>query len=128
AYNNVGGFEGQGSDSGLELGKQFTFQYALLPHSGDWRQANVYRAGLEFNNPLIIHKDTPHAGSLPKEWGLVEVSPANVVMSALKPSRDETTLIRSFFLASGPGWRVLAPKLQRVHYFFDASVCARPWI
>ncbi len=96
AYNNVGGFEGQGSDSGLQLGKQFTFQYALLPHSGDWRQANVYRAGLEFNNPLIIHKDTAHAGNLPKAWGMVEISPANVVMSALKASRNEETVIRVY--------------------------------
>ena len=96
AYNTVGGFEGQGSDSGLELGKQFSFQYALLPHSGDWRQAEIYRAGLEFNNPLVIHKDVPHAGNLPAEWGLVEVSPANVVMSALKPSKDETMVIRVY--------------------------------
>ena len=96
AYNNVGGFEGQGSDSGFELGKKFTFQYALLPHSGDWRQAKVYRAGLEFNNPLITIKGTSHAGNLSSEWGMVEVSPANVVMSALKPSKDETTVIRVY--------------------------------
>ncbi len=96
AYNNVGGFEGQGSDSGLELGKEFTFQYALLPHAGNWRQAQVYRAGQEFNNPLIVRKDAPHAGNLPAEWGLVEVLPANVVISALKPSKDGETVIRVY--------------------------------
>jgi alpha-mannosidase len=96
AYNSVGGFEGQGSDSGLELGKEFTFQYALLPHNGDWRQAEVYRAGLEFNNPLVVHKDALHAGSLPAAWGLVEVSPANVVVSALKPAKDGATVIRVY--------------------------------
>ena len=96
AYNNVGGFEGQGSDSGLELGKEFTFQYALLPHAGNWRQAQVYRAGQEFNNPLIVRKDAPHAGNLPAEWGLVEVLPANVVISAFEPSKDGETVIRVY--------------------------------
>lgn len=40
---------GRTSDSGFELGKELTFDYALLPHAGDWRKAGVYRDGLEFN-------------------------------------------------------------------------------
>jgi alpha-mannosidase len=100
AYNKTGGFEGQGSDSALEMGKEFTFQYAVLPHSGDWKQAQVYRSGLEFNNPLIVRKEGPHAGNLPPLWGLIKVSPANVVISALKPSKDGSTVIR-IYEASG---------------------------
>jgi alpha-mannosidase len=96
SYGIGGGFEGQGSDSGLELGKELTFQYALVPHAGDWREARAYRAGLEFNNPLLVHKAASHEGVLPGKWGLVEISPANVVMSALKPATDGTAVLRVY--------------------------------
>jgi alpha-mannosidase len=96
AYNKGGGFEGQNSDSGFELGKEFTFQYALLPHPGDWKEAQVYRAGLEFNNPLIVQKTVSHAGTLPNKWGLAEDLPGNVVLSALKPAKDGTAVIRVY--------------------------------
>ena len=96
SYGIGGGFEGQGSDSGLELGQERTLHYALVPHAGDWRTARAYRAGLEFNNPLIVSKSSPHRGSLPTRWGLLEVSPGNVVVSALKSARDGTTLIRVY--------------------------------
>ena len=96
AYNKGGGFEGQNSDSGFELGKEFTFQYALLPHPGDWKEAQVYRAGLAFNNPLIVQKTVSHAGTLPNKWGLVEDLPGNVVLSALKPAKDGTAVIRVY--------------------------------
>jgi len=95
-YGIGGGFEGQGSDSGLELGQERTLRYALVAHAGGWREAGAYRAGLEFNNPLIVHKTTSHAGSLPHRWGLLEVSPPNVVLSALKPAKDGTAIIRVY--------------------------------
>jgi alpha-mannosidase len=96
SYGIGGGFEGQGSDSGLELDQERTFRYALLPHRGDWREAAVYRAGQEFNNPLIVRKCASHSGSLPRRWGLLEVSPSNVVLSALKPSRDGAIIVRVY--------------------------------
>jgi alpha-mannosidase len=97
AYPFFGGYEpGVSSDMGLELGKQLTFDYALVPHAGDWREAGVYRAGLEFNNPLIVRKVAQHAGILPKRWGLFEVSHSNVVTSALKPGRDESLVMRVY--------------------------------
>jgi alpha-mannosidase len=90
------GVEAQRSNTGLELGKELTFRYALAPHAGDWRGAGVFRTGLEFNNPLIVRKMASHAGTLPKTWGLLEVSPANVVLSALKPAKDGQTVIRVY--------------------------------
>jgi alpha-mannosidase len=96
SYGIGGGFEGQGSDSGLELGKELIFHYALVPHAGDWREAQAYRVGLEFNNPLLVRKASPHEGILPGKWSLVEVSPANVVLSALKPANDGATVLRVY--------------------------------
>ncbi|HLJ91680.1 MAG TPA: glycoside hydrolase family 38 C-terminal domain-containing protein [Gemmataceae bacterium] len=97
AYGFGGGYEpGMSSDSGLQLGKERTLQYSLVPHGGDWREAGVYRDGLEFNHPLICAKIRPHDGPLPKRWGLVEVSHPNVVISALKPGPDGTTVVRVY--------------------------------
>jgi alpha-mannosidase len=100
SYGIGGGFEGQGSDSGLEVGQERTLQYALVPHAGDWREAGSYRAGLEFDNPLIVRKSAPHPGSLPNRWGLVEVSPPNVVLSALKPGKDGVAVVRVYEASS----------------------------
>jgi alpha-mannosidase len=102
SYGIGGGFEGQGSDSGLELGQERILLYALVPHSGDWRASSAYRAGLEFNNPLIVRKSGSHTGTLPTRWGLLDVSPANVVMSALKESRDGSTVIRVYEASGRP--------------------------
>src|SRR5258706_1088999 len=84
------------SDTGLELGKTLTLQYALVPHTGDWKGAGVYRSGWEFNHPLIIKKSTSHPGSLPKLWGLLEVSESNIVVSALKPGPKGSVILRVY--------------------------------
>lgn len=103
AYAFHGGYEpGVSSDTGLELGRELTFHYALVPHAGDWRAARVYRAGWEFNNPLVARKVTVHAGSLPNRWGLVEVSQPNVVVSTLKPGRDGSGVLRVYEAAGQP--------------------------
>jgi len=97
SYGFSGGYEpGVSSDSGLEVGKRLAFDYALVPHMGDWREAGAYRAGLEFNNPLIARSAAPHAGALPKVWGLLGISSNRVVISAVKPSRDGRIAVRVY--------------------------------
>jgi len=97
AYAFHGGYEpGVSSDSGLEVGKQITFRYAMLPHSGDWREAGVPRAGHEFNHPLIATTAEIHPGPLPKRWGLLEVSHPNVLVTTLKPGNNKTTIVRLY--------------------------------
>jgi alpha-mannosidase len=127
AYPIVEGYEeGVSSDSGLELGKRMTFDYALVPHDGDWRQAGAYRSGLEFNNPLIARKVAPHAGTLPKRWGLLEVSKPNVVVSTLKPGRDGSAVLR-VYEASGqstPGVKIALH--SQVDSAFEANLIEQP--
>jgi alpha-mannosidase len=119
AYPTVEGFEqGISSDSGLEVGKRLTFDYALVPHQGDWRQAEVYRAGMEFNNPLIGRSVAPHAGTLPKRWGLLEVSQPNVVVSALKPGPEGSAVLRVY---EASGQSTLGVKIT-LHAPVDSAV------
>ena len=97
AYSYSGGYEpGVSSDLGLELGEERGFDYALVPHNGDSRESQIYRAGLEFNNPLIARKTSSHAGPLPSHWGLVEITPPNVVASALKLGEDTGLILRVY--------------------------------
>jgi alpha-mannosidase len=103
AYPSIGGFEpGVSSDLGLELGVERTFDYALVPHAGDWRDAAVYKAGWEFNHPLLARKASAHGGGLPRRWGLLEISPPNVVASALLPGRDGSVMLRVYEASGRP--------------------------
>jgi alpha-mannosidase len=96
-YGYGGGYEpGMSSETGFEVGHPLTFHYALLPHSGDWRQAAVYRQGMELVHPLLTRKATPHAGKLPARWGLLDISQPNVVLTALKPGPDHSTILRVY--------------------------------
>jgi len=97
AYGYGGGNEpGLSSSSGQEKGKWLKFDYALLPHAGAWQDAQVYRAGLEFNNPLIVSKSAPHPGRLAPRWGLVQAAPGSVVVSALKVAQDGALVVRVY--------------------------------
>ena len=103
AYGFGGGYEpGMTSDSGLQLGRERTLRYALVPHAGDWRAAGIVRDGLELNHPLIARKAAPHPGPLPARWGLLTVSHPNVVVSALKPGPDETVVLRVYEATGTP--------------------------
>jgi len=102
AYGFIGGYEpGVSSDLGLELGQERTFRYALVPHTGSWQQAGAFRAGFEFNNPLIARPLSQHSGGLPPKWSLLDVTPATVVLSALMPAEGGEGVIARAYEASG---------------------------
>jgi alpha-mannosidase len=101
SYGSIGGSD-ESSDSGLQLGKRIGFDYALQPHEGNWQAAHVFRAGLDFNNPLIARLASVHAGDLPNRWGMLDVSNDRVVISALKPSLDGEIAVRVYEAAGQP--------------------------
>jgi alpha-mannosidase len=109
AYGFGGGYEpGMSSDSGFELGKTLGFDYALVPHSGDWRRAEIYQDGMELNHPLLAHTAACHPGALPSSWSFLEVSHPHVVVSALKPGEHGGAVLRIYEAAglSAEGVRI----------------------
>ncbi len=62
-----------------------TFEYALVASSGDWRDGGMVRAGHDYNTPLVARAFDAHAGRLPATTSLIEVEPASVVMTVVKP-------------------------------------------
>jgi len=75
--------------------------YALYPHDGDWRAAEVVRRGLEFNLPVVTRQEMKRSGiltpfgapglkvALDPSLSLVQVKPENVVLTALKLEQDQ---------------------------------------
>jgi len=71
----------------------------------------VFRAGLEFNNPLITRKVDVHTGTLPKRWGLFQTAQPNVVMSAFKPGPNDSLILR-LYEAAGKATKAVKIKLE----------------
>ena len=78
------------------------FRMALYPHRGGWRER--YREGIAFNYPLqaFINSGTGRSdASLPPAGEFLRLSPANLIMTALKKSEDDDSLSLRFFEAEG---------------------------
>jgi alpha-mannosidase len=84
----------------MDQGPQ-TIRYALLPHAGDWRDADTVRQAYALNNPFEPLFQYPHQG----EWGasgaLLTVEPANVIATVLKGAEEGGDLILRLFETQG---------------------------
>jgi len=101
------------------IGK-YVFEYAILPHAGDWRE--VYQRAYDYTAPLLVARaDThegldlsemnitrddpamvkpiewPRGGQNPDRMSLISVDKPELVISALKRSIDEKSLVVRFF-------------------------------
>ena len=87
------------TEDALEL-KSYTFEYAVQPHHGDWRQAEMYKLAPEFHRlPIAIQADAK--GALPSEYSFLKLSPNNLILSALKKAEDSDAVILRFFETKG---------------------------
>ena len=92
-YGEVGGYEkGIPVDGGFEKGKRHHFNYSIVPHKNDWREAKLYRRGWEFNNPLLVKKAKLHSSGLPPRHSFLKVSKNNVVVTAFRGSGNDLVI------------------------------------
>lgn len=82
----------EGTYSFQDQGRQ-RFTYALVPHSGDWREAAVPRRAAELEQRPVILLETFHGGPLPQSAAFLEISPESVVGTVLKRAEDSDDLI-----------------------------------
>jgi alpha-mannosidase len=75
---------------------EFSVDYSLHIHKGDWKNAKSFLLAHEFNNPPIQIPVSQNTGSLPEEFEFLKVEPTNVLLSALKLPEDQQD--RSFVL------------------------------
>jgi alpha-mannosidase len=84
----------------LEINKDYTFEYALQHHEGDWRQSEAYKHGQEYHHrPLCTQANAK--GNLPSEFSFLKISPNNLILSALKKAEDSDEVILRFFETKG---------------------------
>lgn len=84
----------------LEL-REYTFEYAIELHQGDWRQAEIYKRAQDYHHPPFSFQISPSEGDLPEELSFLEISPYNLVLSALKKAEDGEEVILRFFETKG---------------------------
>ncbi len=84
-------------------------RYSVLPHDGPLNKAFATRAAWEFNKPLqpvVIPaepQNSPPGPAKPPEWSGCSVSPANVVVTALKLAEDgDEVILRAYECAGEP--------------------------
>ncbi|HUX98123.1 MAG TPA: glycoside hydrolase family 38 C-terminal domain-containing protein, partial [Candidatus Deferrimicrobium sp.] len=68
---------------------EYSVEYSLYIHKGDWCNSNCYLLANEFNNPPIQIPVEKNAGVLSEELEFVTIDPANVLLSAFKIPEDQ---------------------------------------
>ena len=74
------------------------FTYALMPHTGDWREAGVIDAAEDLNSSLRV---VPTNLPLGKSRSLVEVDSPQVIVEAIKRAEDSEAVIVRLYEAWG---------------------------
>jgi len=77
------------------------FSFWLYPHAGDWKTALVVHHGYEDNYRLMAMQVERHEGALPGRNSFISVSPANVVLTAVKKAEDTNALIFRMYESAG---------------------------
>jgi alpha-mannosidase len=103
---SVGGLSADGTagpfvptPDALEL-KPYNFEYAVQLHNGDWRQAEMYKKAQEFQHlPIVTQADSN--GDLAPEFSFIEISPNNLILSALKKAEYSDEVVLRFFETKG---------------------------
>jgi alpha-mannosidase len=73
------------------------FTYSLYPHAGSWRDAQTVRRGYELNYKPLAIQSQKHDGTLPAEYSFVKIESDNVVLTAVKKSEDDDSLVLRFY-------------------------------
>jgi len=81
----------------------YVFKYSLSSGPGDWKQFHSYRAGLDFNNPLlpVSVADDISSKSLPPTQSFCAVPGDNLVISALKKSEADRSIVLRLYEIQG---------------------------
>ncbi|MDP4175659.1 MAG: glycoside hydrolase family 38 C-terminal domain-containing protein [Bacteroidota bacterium] len=72
------------------LGKQ-NYHIAIYPHKGNYVEGQVYEEALNFSNSLSLVQSGKGNGTLSPNISFIEITPKDLVFSALKKSEDPKT-------------------------------------
>lgn len=69
------------------------FTYSILPHIGDWREANTTKQGYSLNTDLFAKIENSHKGDLPSNFSFMSIDKDNVMIEVIKKAEDSNDLI-----------------------------------
>ena len=103
----------------------YRYDYAILPHAGDWRQ--VYPAAYNYNVPLLARRADTHPGLVLREMNItrddprlvtpipwprggiypgtfcvIQVEPSALVVSAVRRGERDTLIVRCYNITRAP--------------------------
>ncbi len=81
----------------------YVFRYSLSSAPGDWKAVKAYRAGMNWNNPLLPVSvvDTISSKTLPPTHSFCSVKQENLVVSALKKADLESDILLRVYEIEG---------------------------
>jgi len=84
-------------DLSQSLGEN-VFNYYIYPHRGDWQSSDVFKEAERLNFPLIVcETGAKKGGKLPKRFGFLKIDGDSLILSALKKSDyNDSIIIRVF--------------------------------
>ncbi len=88
--------------------KTHIFQYRLIPHTGEWRHADIPRRAMEYNHEPHALAATPGDGPLRSRASFFSIEPNNILVSCIKPAGFPEAEYRT------PQWKK-TPVIIRVH-------------
>lgn len=105
---------------------QHEFTYSLYPHGGSWQDAQTIRRGYELNYKLVEFATEKHEGALPSEHSFLEVQPDNVIVTAVKKSEDDDSLVVRFYEWAGKATDVQLQLPHGAQQASDTDLMERP--
>jgi alpha-mannosidase len=86
----------------------YTFDYAIIPHAGDWRSAAVQAH--TFQTPLRAQAGFPAVGNIPSNESMVQVNSPDLLITAIKAAEYvDGWIVRGVNLAAQPIQLTLKP-------------------
>lgn len=78
------------------------WRYAMAPHEGGWKQAELAKRASAFEQPLMS-ATVPYdaAGGAPQEWSVMEADIGGAVATCLKVSEDDASLVARLYEPTG---------------------------
>jgi len=80
------------------------YEYALVPHAGNWERGRVYDEAMALNAPPAVFEVSSNAtsrGDLPPTGSFFAIEPAGLVLSCFKKAEDRDTYIVRLFNPTG---------------------------
>jgi alpha-mannosidase len=100
AWHDPRELEQDGDFEHMDQGQQ-SFLVRLVPHAGDWRDANVVRLAAELNQPPFALFETFTRGPLPRHATYASDDGGDVVVTAIKRAEDDDALVVRAYESAG---------------------------